>query len=264
MHIAIHTYCGVANTSYVARALADFFSARSLRVTQREIRVDSLERAGSEPFDMLGVGFPIHFRQPPSLVVAWLSRIAGNGRPIFFFATKGLYSGNAVRMIAEQALRQGFSCIGSLELWMPGVDALILLARKGSVTERMLKRIHSRDIPVRIEGFSDRVLLQVPQPLPGEKWYGRLDEMVVKSAEKRFDDEHRALIGSFRVDDAACIACLQCVALCPRGNITYQGRIGFGMECDVCFGCVHRCPVEAIQIGDTTDDKARYPEVDLL
>ena len=44
-----------------------------------------------------------------------------------------------------------------------------------------------------------------------------------------------------------CIHCGQCAANCPTGNIVLrEGQVEFGEHCAFCLGCIHRCPVHAI------------------
>ena len=51
---------------------------------------------------------------------------------------------------------------------------------------------------------------------------------------------------SFTVSEA-CIGCGKCEEVCPMNNITLQeGKVSFGRQCMFCLGCVHRCPVHAI------------------
>lgn len=57
----------------------------------------------------------------------------------------------------------------------------------------------------------------------------------------------------------ACIACGQCVKLCPRGNIRIEnGRAVFGTDCLGCLSCLQYCPMEAINMGGVTVKRERY------
>ncbi len=65
-------------------------------------------------------------------------------------------------------------------------------------------------------------------------------------------------IASFKVSDK-CIACGQCVKLCPRGNIRLEnGRAVIGSNCAQCLGCLQYCPESAISIGRITDKREHY------
>ena len=57
----------------------------------------------------------------------------------------------------------------------------------------------------------------------------------------------------------ACIACGQCVRLCPKGNIRIEGgRAVFGTDCIGCLACLQYCPQEAIHMGGVTVRRERY------
>lgn len=63
---------------------------------------------------------------------------------------------------------------------------------------------------------------------------------------------------AFRVSDA-CIACGQCVKLCPRSNIVIEnGKARIKNNCAQCMGCLQYCPQNAISIGSITDRREHY------
>lgn len=56
-----------------------------------------------------------------------------------------------------------------------------------------------------------------------------------------------------------CIACGQCVRLCPRENIEIvDGKAKIGTNCIQCLGCLQFCPKSAISIGEITDKREHY------
>jgi ferredoxin len=64
--------------------------------------------------------------------------------------------------------------------------------------------------------------------------------------------------------NGSCSGCGTCVRLCPRNNIRLEdGRPVWGDDCEMCHACIQWCPAEAVQHGQTTEDKPRYrnPEV---
>ena len=212
---------------------------------------------------MLGIGFPIHFRNAPDLVYKLIDKMRGKGRPVFFFVTKGLYSGDALKKIIEYSATKNFRHVGSVELFMPGTDFLILFAKKGSLTERFLKHIHSRDIAGKINELTRNILNPRPVRAPLSKWYVALDDYAVNKLEILYDNCHRDYIGQFLSNPNTCIECFKCVTGCPKNNITFDGVIKFGSDCDVCFYCIHNCPTDSIQIAKITEGKVRYNKVDL-
>lgn len=61
-----------------------------------------------------------------------------------------------------------------------------------------------------------------------------------------------------RVSDD-CVACGQCVRLCPRGNIRLEnGKAVIGGDCMQCLSCVQYCPKAAINLGGASVKRERY------
>lgn len=62
----------------------------------------------------------------------------------------------------------------------------------------------------------------------------------------------------------ACVACGQCVKLCPKGNISLEnGRVSFGRNCIGCLSCLQYCPTQAISMGGVTEKRERYHNVNV-
>ena len=257
--VAVHYYSGAGNTELIARKIAGAFKEKSCEVQCARITASSLDSLEDDA-DILGVGFPIYFREAPEMVREFLKANQGNGRPIFFFCTKGLYSGNAVRNIMELAMEQLFRPVGQGEFVMPGTDFLTLFAKKNSIPETILKSIHSLNIDGKIESFAESVLALNTVKRPGRKWYTLLDSAVKKFKEWQ-DDYYRDYIDQFHSNPDACEKCYKCVEQCPRNNIAWDKGIIFGDDCDLCFRCINHCPGESIQIGDLTRKNARYRPV---
>ena len=56
-----------------------------------------------------------------------------------------------------------------------------------------------------------------------------------------------------------CTSCGTCAAICPARNITLvDGRPVWQHRCELCCGCIHLCPAEAIQAGKKTAARIRY------
>lgn len=264
MKISIRYYSGAGNTKFIAKRMVKSFKNNAHLVSNEKISEDSNTNGVDDDFDMLGIGFPIYFREAPELVYDLLSKTEGKDRPIFFFNTKGLYSGNAVRNITEFSISRNFKPVGSVEFFMPGTDFLILFAKKDSFMEKVLKRIHSRNINEKIDSFASRVQGSAPAKIPLKKWYTAFDDHIVGKWETAYDNHHRDYVGQFHSNPKTCIECMKCVKGCPRHNIVLDGQIEFGGNCDVCFNCIHNCPTDSIQIGDITEGNVRYNRVELL
>ena len=171
MKIAIRYYSGAGNTKFIAKKIEKALKKNSHVVSSVKISEESNRDDIGDDVDVVGIGFPIYFREAPELVFDLLSGTEGKKRPIFFFTTKGMYSGNAMRNIMAFSESREFRPVGFAEFFMPGTDFLILFAKKDSLMEKMLKRIHSRDIGRKINMLVEKAEGALPAKLPQKKWY---------------------------------------------------------------------------------------------
>ncbi len=260
MKLAIYYYSGAGNTECIAKIIQKLSMSYAHdviinRITLESVNLNLLER----DYDILGLGYPVHFRKAPSLVIEFIERCQGINKKIFTFCTKGMYSGNASREILLIAQRNGFTPVGNLEIYMPGTDALILFAKKGSLLEKILKSIHSTRIREKIDKFLTSVFEQKNLGLPKIKWYTFLDYLIVRKIEKMLTNDYQIFKDMFIVKKSKCNLCKTCIKNCPNLNIDLVDNcIVFLSNCSFCLRCIHRCPTEAIQLRGKTEKKVRY------
>ena len=63
-----------------------------------------------------------------------------------------------------------------------------------------------------------------------------------------------------------CMACGQCIKICPTENITINsGKPVFGNQCEQCMACIQWCPKTAINYKNKTQTRGRYhhPDIDV-
>jgi ferredoxin len=59
--------------------------------------------------------------------------------------------------------------------------------------------------------------------------------------------------------DETCAGCGRCADICPMRCVTLEGgKPQWEGRCTMCFACLHRCPVHAVQHGNDTVGKERY------
>lgn len=76
---------------------------------------------------------------------------------------------------------------------------------------------------------------------------------------KALSATHTKRIKKFATNDA-CIGCGSCVKVCPRNNIRLtSGKPSFGTDCIGCLSCVQYCPKQAINVGNITRKRERFP-----
>ncbi len=258
MKICIYYYSGAGNTECISEILQHVLQTEGHNVYRKRITKKTIETA-PEKYELLAIGFPVYFRRAPLLVLDFIGRQIGNKRKFFSFCTKGLYSGDAAKEIQALATEQSFHHIGHLEFYMPGSDALALMARKKSLSEKFFKAIHSRNIKKRIEKFIRSINDHEKIEKIRSKWYTPLDNRIVKPLEHHFTDNYQIFFDRFVTNQVKCTLCLHCVKTCPNANISVaEGTVQFGSVCSFCLRCLHQCPEEAIDIKDKTEDKVKY------
>jgi len=130
--LGVFYYSGAGNTKFIAKTLIGRLRNKLQTVKQQRISQELIDSSINDNFDIVIIGFPIYFFQAPELVKDFISELEGNNRKIFFFCTKAMYSSTAMNELIQISVKQGFIPSGSMELYMPGTDALVLMCKKNS------------------------------------------------------------------------------------------------------------------------------------
>ncbi len=253
--VELYYYSGAGNTKFVAQKTSS--QLKKLGHDVRLIRVSQTSVSTAfQDADIYIIGFPIYGLTSPQLVKDLIHQIDGKGKPVGFFCTKALISGNSIQELGQP---NGINTVAKMELYMPATDMLAFLAYPQSFTEKIIKFFHSRRIDNRVEKFVSQVLRSNPITVRG-KWYVPLSFLIPRKAVEAFHGMYSKLIPQFYSQVDICTKCMKCVRECPRDNIWMdtQGHIQFGTSCDVCLHCVHHCPPHSIQVGRSTLGKTRY------
>ena len=135
-----------------------------------------------------------------------------------------------------------------------------MFSKKGSLTEKLLKSFHSRNIDNKVNYFVQNILKCKEIVVP-KKWYVYLSFLISQNLKDKFHSQYTKYVPQFYSQTDICIECMKCVKGCPRENIIFDERIKFGLDCDMCLHCVHHCPTDSIQIGNMTQGNVRYTKV---
>jgi len=259
MKIQLLYYSGAGNTKFISNIIENKLSelkhiVKSTKVTEKSIMLLDND------FDILFLGFPVFFRNAPSLIYKIFEKLAGENRPIMVFITKGLYSGNTLKYIHRISRENGFIPIGFLDILMPGTDLLTYVIKANSFWEKIFLNMHSHKIDKKIGKFVSKIGKNKEIKKVYTKWYTIFDNLIVKKLEIKADNDHKDWIKKFTVNKNICIECMKCVNGCPRENIKFLNGIIFGINCDVCLYCINNCPKYAISISQNTIDKVKYSE----
>ena len=207
------------------------------------------------------IGFPVYDFNPPDLVRELVKNLQAGKRPVAWFCTKALLSADSIRGLMLLAQDKGFFTVAAAEYIMPATDMLAVLAKKDSLTEKMIKFFHSRHLNKKLDMFISSVIRQNPVRLPKKRWYLYLGRVIPNSIKQSFHGQFTKLRSLLHSIPEACGECMKCVIACPRGNIRLEETIKFGSACDLCLRCFHHCPTESIQIGTLTKETVRYDKI---
>jgi Pyruvate/2-oxoacid:ferredoxin oxidoreductase delta subunit len=245
----IHYFSGTGNSLFAARRLAESLGGADLSP------IASGE--GALGREVLGFVFPVHFLALPMIVRTFLER--GDlleAKYFFAIATNGGDAGNALYE-ADRLLRARGKLLNyGLELPM-GDTSIVLRTSPEKLASRMAA------LGPRIEAASRSIARREDSPAAfkpkaGASILGRLYDFA-------FDRYYRVREG--RADPEACSCCGLCARICPVSNIGLEaGRPVWGDRCALCFGCINRCPRNAVSLGriraSGDEDRCRGPGVE--
>ena len=212
--------------------------------------------------DMYIIGFPVYDLTSPQLVKDLISNIKDEDKSISYFCTKAFASADSIKELSELGKKKNLQTVAKMELYMPGTDALVFFAKASSLSEKIIKFFHSRNIDKKIDQFIYRIFKNRTINI-AQKWYVYLSFLIPQKVKDSFHAQYSKFVPEFYSQTDICIECMKCVDACPRDNIRFDESIKFGLNCDMCLHCIHHCPTQSIQIGDYTQGNVRYKKIDL-
>ena len=260
MQISLYYYSGAGNTKFIAKKISN--NLKKLNHKIKFIKITNSSIIDIKSSEMYIVGFPIYDLSSPELVKDLINNIKDKNKAISFFCTKAFASGESIKELSQLAIKKDLNTISKMELYMPGTDAIVFFAKVNSLTEKIIKFFHSRNIDKKVNIFISNILKNKTIIIK-QKWYSYLSFLIPQKTKDSFHAQYTKYIPQFYSQSDICIECMKCVNECPRDNIRFDEYIKFDLNCDMCLHCVHHCPTQSIQIGDFTQGNVRYKKVDL-
>lgn len=251
MKTIIYYYSATGNSLYVAR----FLQARLPETELRSIPEELLDSRFDVRADRIGFVFPLHYLSLPLQVEEFLKRLSLKESPyIFAIATCGVpYWGR------------------------PFLDMEDILAQKGRhLHSAWFVRLVSNYLPLRDTAAEWRISIRawlaehklrgIAKAIEGKENHSTWQLM--RNLCQRYHDEWRErqmrIDENFSCDTAKCTSCGLCDRICPKKNILRPaGHPVWQHNCVECLGCLHICPVEAIDYGGVTRGRRRYRHKDI-
>ncbi|MBN2004837.1 MAG: EFR1 family ferrodoxin [Anaerolineae bacterium] len=230
-------------TARVAESIAN-----GLRVRGHQVDLHNLKDGSPPPFagyDLLGVGLPVYFYQPPVNVLDYVKSLPNlAGLPAFSFLLYGSYIGEAGNIIRRALARKGarevgyFHCRGD-DIFLGYLRLGYLFSPDRPTTEELSQaEAFGNGVADVTSGQPYTRPPDDPHNFTRQLQAGMLGPWMVKHFHSRL----------FSVDRKKCTACGLCTKQCPTRNITADndGRPVWGNTCIMCVHCEMNCPQEAI------------------
>ena len=236
-------FTGTFNTRYLTARLKGRLDAEGWQTDTYEIDPLNNERLDLSPYDMVGLGYPIHGYCAPWAFLKFIRKQKfPKGMRVFIYKNSG-ETEHANDASSKYVLRK--------------------LRHDGAVTKNeyhflMPYNIHFKfdenlvkEMLVMDDKLLDILVWEVSHGVANirpMKLWPRLVSAVVSRPQYIGGDVNSFL---YKVDMDKCVGCNLCIKRCPTKNIHRddQGVIRFNHHCLMCMRCSLYCPADAIHIG---------------
>lgn len=249
MKTIIYYFTGTGNSLAAAKKIAaglgdcELVPIASLKYTKGDITPQA---------DRVGIVYPVYYMGLPVIVASFAERLnLSHSQYTFSVATQGGIGGSsAVRQLdGILKTRQNHGLDAGFVVNMLGNNILVISTPEGVKREQALAKADKKltDIANKIGHCEHR-------KLPYNPVMQLLHTREYERSISRIHDKDQI----FSVSNE-CTACGTCAAICPVGNIELvDGKPVWKHHCELCVGCIHLCPVKAIQGGPKTETRPRY------
>ncbi len=257
----IFYFTGTGNTLYLAERISEVCGDKPLPM-HRFLESGEMSFA-LQSGERLGLAFPVHCWGTPPMVDEFISKMEITSldeygepregmRGIFTFAvmTYGSSEGLAPRQIERNLADRDIQLDYCSAVRMP--DNYVIGADTSS-DEKVSRILTEADSTI------DGICLDIMYRRHADRTRKPLVPIVQAYANKVFKKYGRKT-SEFHVDPS-CSSCGLCARICPSSCIEMDedGLPRWTAEsCAYCLACVNRCPMRAIQNGQTTSHRSRY------
>lgn len=249
MKSIIYYFTGTGNSLAVAKQIAaalgecELVPIASLKDTPGDI-VPQTER--------VGIICPVYFAGLPASVASFAGRLdTSQIKQVFSVVTFGGSGESSTLEQLDRILkeRSGRGLDYGFAVKMPGNYILMYESPAGEKRDTILAAANDT-----IARIGQEILEGRKRNLP----HSFIQNLIHSLMYSRFISGVHEKDRKFSVSDA-CTACGTCADICPAHNIELTGgRPIWNHHCELCCGCIHLCPVQAIQAGRSTKKRQRY------
>ena len=198
--------------------------------------------------DVIGVIFPIYAFAPPKMVQRFLNKAKVEADYVFAIGTCGNMTGACMLNLQKRFSFDYVNHLPMVDNYLPMFDVDSEIAKlPKKKTEEMIAKI--------ADDIFNRRHIQATSAF----WWRIITPLITNILNITDSKQTK----KFTINDQ-CNKCGVCANVCPAKNITVNDNIMFGNQCEVCLGCLHHCPQNALRMKNEKSNKRWCnPEVSL-
>ena len=240
MKVLICYFSGTGNTRMVVDKYAEELTDCGNVVDTYKIEDGNFSNDLSQ-YDMLGIGYPVHAFNAPSIVVDFVKALpkSENLKKLFIIKSSGepLSINNISSLkIASILKRKNYILNNEYHYVMP----YNMIFRHSDAMAYKMWDTAQRLIPIDCMEILSGKTVKLKRIFMGRfiAWLFRIEHWGGRFNGKKYKVK------------TSCIKCMKCVKNCPTKNITVKGgKFIFGKNCLMCTRCSFECPTNSIKIG---------------
>lgn len=196
-------------------------------------------------YDGFLFGYPVYHARPPQFFIKFIESMEPlhADKPAFIFNTRGLYSANSQRILANYLRKKNIKIILDQEYRSPASDISLLMPYVTFVWH-FEAGLESK-IQKHCTLFAERIEKGVSESyIPRFRFHGILNAPNQLAG--------RLITFPIHLHRQACFQCGKCIANCPvQAQIWGEG--GYPafqkQKCENCYRCIHHCPAHALSLS---------------
>lgn len=233
-------FSGTGNTKKVVSEFANNFDDQIHSIDLVKIEEGTIPNL--EDYDALGIAYPIHAFNAPSIVVDFVKALPKqqSSKKLFIIKTSGeplaLNNISSIK-ITKLLKKRNFNLTNEYHLVMP----YNMIFRHTDTMAYKMWQTATKILPIIYHEITTNKPAKLKHIFLGSflAWIFRIEFWGGRFNGKKYKV------------NANCIHCGKCAKMCPVGNIKIDesGNFHFGNKCIMCMRCSMLCPTNAIKIG---------------